>query len=164
MGDVTGPIHSLPGALHAVPPGATCDQHPTRRAVARVQGETDSLGCEMVDMCQECYDADRAEARCDNPGKCDWCRRDAKHLRYRRDPEEGLRGPVYEVCQECINAQEERYALDYDDSFAAFDDDDRDNDFTLIDLREPTPVDTRDEWTRRREDYDRALRALGRLD
>ena len=48
MADVTGPISSLPGSGHSVPDGAMCDEHPDRPAVARVQGETDSFGCEMI--------------------------------------------------------------------------------------------------------------------
>jgi len=38
MADVTGPISTLSGSLHALPDGQTCDQHPDRTAVARVQG------------------------------------------------------------------------------------------------------------------------------
>lgn len=43
MGDVTGPISTLPGHRHKLPSGATCDDHPDRPAVARIQGETDSF-------------------------------------------------------------------------------------------------------------------------
>jgi hypothetical protein len=53
MADVTGPISTLPGAVHRVPEGATCDEHPDRPAVLRVQGETDSFGSETIDYCQE---------------------------------------------------------------------------------------------------------------
>lgn len=40
-----------------------CDDHPDVPAVARVQGETDSFGCEMHDLCQACLDELRAEIR-----------------------------------------------------------------------------------------------------
>ena len=63
MADVTGPISSLPGKRHELPKGAKCDEHPERDAVARVQGETDSMGCEMLDLCQECLDDLRAWER-----------------------------------------------------------------------------------------------------
>ena len=50
MAEVTGPISTLPGARHALPAGTMCDEHPDRPAVARVQGETDSFGCELNDL------------------------------------------------------------------------------------------------------------------
>lgn len=90
MADVTGPISTLPGATHALPKGATCDQHPDRPAVVRVQGETDSFGCEMIDMCEECRQADLEEQRnADTSGVCEWCKQHAPRLRHRRDYEEG---------------------------------------------------------------------------
>jgi hypothetical protein len=49
-------VFSRSGSLHRVPSGMTCDDHPERLAVKRVQGETDSFGCEYIDWCQECYD------------------------------------------------------------------------------------------------------------
>lgn len=113
MADVTGPISTLPGALHALPKGATCDQHPDRPAVVRVQGETDSFGCEMIDMCEECRQADIEEQRnADTSGTCEWCKQHAPRLRHRRDYEEGMSGRVYEVCDDCIkrvNEQDEDY-------------------------------------------------------
>ena len=63
MGDVTGPISTLPGSRHDFPDGTMCDDHPDRKAVARVQGETDSFGSELIDMCQECLDEHRAYMR-----------------------------------------------------------------------------------------------------
>lgn len=56
MGDVTGPVSTLPGAGHALPAGTMCDDHPDRPAVARIQGETDSFGSELWDLCEECRD------------------------------------------------------------------------------------------------------------
>jgi hypothetical protein len=48
MGEVTGPISTLPGHSHQVPDGTVCDDHPDRPAVARIQGETDSFGAELM--------------------------------------------------------------------------------------------------------------------
>lgn len=105
MADVTGPISTLPGALHRLPIGAKCDDHPDRQAVARVQGETDSFGSELMDLCQECLDAMK---NADAGGICDWCGADAASLKPTRDYEEGSRGRVYEVCSECISRMNSR--------------------------------------------------------
>lgn len=77
-----------------------CDDHPDRPAVSRVQGETDSMGCEMHDLCQECLD----DMKTAEPmrGHCDYCKTPDQVLRPRRDYEEGLSGPVYYVCEPCI--------------------------------------------------------------
>jgi hypothetical protein len=105
MADVTGPISSLPGSLHASPDGVMCDEHIDRPAVRRIQGETDSFGCEMWDLCQECVD-DLAKERQDaRNGVCDWCHMEASDLRPARDYDEGLCGRVYGVCGACIKAR-----------------------------------------------------------
>ena len=111
MADVTGPIGSLPGTTHQVPQGMTCDDHPERAAVVRIQGETDSFGSEMIDMCQECYDNYCAEVRntVQEEHACDWCGNMAV-LRNRRDYDEGLYGPVYQVCGACITRANEAAA------------------------------------------------------
>ncbi|TRB00432.1 MULTISPECIES: hypothetical protein [Rhizobium/Agrobacterium group] len=119
MAEVTGPISSLPGRSHAVPEGMTCDQHPDRPAVARIQGETDSFGCEMIDMCQECSDDYRAymksdEAKEDRKGNCEWCGQFADDLREARDYEEGMSGRVYRVCGACIRRVNEEAAAELD--------------------------------------------------
>lgn len=112
MADVTGPISSLPGTRHKLPDGASCDVHPDRPAVARIQGETDSMGCEMSDCCRECVDEIRTYARSAEArsGQCDWCKRKATDLRDRRDYDEGMTGPVYRVCGACVKRQNERLA------------------------------------------------------
>lgn len=132
MGDVTGPISTLPGSTHhSLPEGTMCDEHPDRPAVVRVQGETDSFGSEMNDLCQECWDAERewrrsGEAR---SGECDWCKQQATDLSDTRDYEEGMAGPVYRVCGACRKRRDDRdrayldqfddYDGDYDDLDAA---------------------------------------------
>lgn len=108
MADVTGPISSLPGSGHSVPSGAMCDEHPDRPAVARVQGETDSFGSEMIDCCEECRAEMLAAIRAEREGPCDWCRQAATDLRYRRDYEEGMCGRVYRVCGPCVAAADRR--------------------------------------------------------
>lgn len=132
MGDVTGPISTLPGAGHDFPDGTLCDDHPDRKAVARIQGETDSFGSELIDMCQECLDQHRAYMRSPEAtaGRCDWCKKDATDLRPRRDIDEGMAGPVYEVCGACAkkyDAQLEEELRAYDNDYDDFDDYDFDD-------------------------------------
>ncbi|ASP64428.1 hypothetical protein [Sinorhizobium meliloti] len=131
MSDVTGPISTLPGTSHDVPDGMMCDDHPDRPAVARIQGETDSFGCEMEDLCQQCNDERRAY-RCSEAGQaeelewrtgpCEWCKNHVTDLRDARDYEEGMSGRVYRVCGACIKrvndeaqAELDAYDFGYDD-------------------------------------------------
>lgn len=119
MADVTGPISSLPGSTHDTPTGQMCDYHPDRPAIARYQGETDSFGCEMHDVCVECLKEFRASANSPEArsGRCDWCKNEATDLRDTRDIDEGMAGPVYRVCRKCRkNYDDELKAeLDYYD-------------------------------------------------
>lgn len=106
MAEVIGPCSTLPGRRHDLPDGSMCDQHPDRPAVTRIQGETDSFGAELIDMCQECLDEDRREqAEADHSGVCEWCGNHAPRLRPRRDYEEGMYGRVYDVCDACIKRE-----------------------------------------------------------
>ncbi len=110
MADVTGPIRSMPGSIHKAE--GNCDDHPDRLAVKRVQGETDSFGSEMYDMCQECYDQYRKDiSEADTSGYCDHCKCDSDKLFNYRDPEEGSYGPIYRICKKCSDK-----ALEYNDS------------------------------------------------
>lgn len=106
MAAVTGPISTLPGAHHVVPDSIACDTHPDRVATQRVQGETDSFGCEMHDMCEECYaehKKEMAETAAERAtGTCEWCTNHATDLRNARDYEEGSYGRLYRVCGACI--------------------------------------------------------------
>jgi hypothetical protein len=120
MAEVTGPISTPPGSSHELPEGATCDLHPDRPAIARIQGETDSFGSELNDMCQEC--ADEYRAWCRSPeattGQCEWCHKEATDLRDTRDYDEGMHGRVYQVCGACRKrADDEARAelAEYDD-------------------------------------------------
>lgn len=120
MADVTGPVSTLPGARHTLPEDAVCDAHPNRKAVARVQGETDSFGSELNDMCQECLDQYQAWRRSPEArsGRCDWCKNEASDLSDTRDIDEGMGGPVYRVCGPCRKKYDDELLeeLDYYDS------------------------------------------------
>lgn len=105
MSDVTGPIATLPGSVHKHPDGAVCDHHADRAAVARVQGETDSFGSEMLDVCDECLREIRSHR---DVSACDWCEKEAE-LRHYRDLDEGMAGPVYSVCAECRRKDRDRW-------------------------------------------------------
>lgn len=119
MADVTGPIRTLPGSRHALPAGAKCDSHPHRDAVARVQGETDSMGSEMNDLCSECLADVKAEPR---GGRCDWCKEKSALLKPTRDYEEGLCGRVYDVCLSCRELARDEAAAELADLSPDYDD------------------------------------------
>lgn len=109
MADIShGPVSTLPYSRHDLPSDTMCDEHPKRKAVARVQGETDSFGCEYNDLCEQCLKELRdyqmsAEAR---TGECDWCDEQATDLRDARDYDEGMSGRVYRVCGGCIKRRD----------------------------------------------------------
>lgn len=123
MAEVTGPISTLPGTARDAPEGMMCDYHPDQPAIARIQGETDSFGCEMEDLCQQCIDERRAY-RCSEAGKaeeaewrtgaCEWCKNHATDLRDARDYEEGMCGRVYRVCGACVQRVNEEAAQELD--------------------------------------------------
>ncbi len=98
-----GPVSSMPGSLHDLPAGTMCDTHADVQAVKRLQTETDSFGCEYACLCQPCLDQHRvyAAARLAEERHCDWCRGLKTGVRDHRDMDEGMSGPVYQVCGEC---------------------------------------------------------------
>lgn len=114
-----GPVSTLPGARFSPKEGAVCDDHQDRPAVHRVQGETDSFGCEYNDMCQECYDEYKRyeHEHSADVGRCDLCENEMNDLRPWRDPDEGLAGPVYQVCGSCRSERNADFAFDGDDDF-----------------------------------------------
>lgn len=136
MSDVTGPISTLPGTSHSLPKDTRCDDHPDRPAVARIQGETDSFGSEMRDLCAECLEQHRAylrspEAEKQLHGQCEWCKVEASDLHNARDYEEGTCGRIYRVCGACVRRQSEEAAAEleeYDDGFDDWDGDDYEED------------------------------------
>lgn len=116
MADITGPIRTLPGAAHGLPAGTMCDDHPDRPATRRLQGETDSFGSELHDLCDECA----ARFVPYRPDSCDWCKQKAEDCRATRDYEEGMCGGVYYVCGACRKAANDRARKEmseYDDDY-----------------------------------------------
>ena len=113
-----GRVSTMPGSVHELPEGTKCDSHEDRLAVKRIQGETDSFGCEYVMLCQECLDAYhkfREEER-NTPRYCDWCKQQKLHVSPHRDVDEGMAGPVYNVCRECKHAEAELFAKEYEEN------------------------------------------------
>jgi hypothetical protein len=107
-----GPVSSLPGAKFQPEPDSTCDRHPDVQAVKKVQGETDSFGCEYVHMCQACVDANEAytKEQLSVEKFCDWCSGMKLNVRAHRDFEEGQSGRVYQVCSDCRARESESVA------------------------------------------------------
>lgn len=106
----------LPGARHELPKGSKCDCHPERDAVANIQGETDSFGCETLFCCQECVDEISTYNRSEEArtGVCDWCKASVTDLGDMRDIDEGLHGPVYRVCAGCRKRRNDEIAAELD--------------------------------------------------
>lgn len=104
MSASTGPVSTLRGHSWSLPDNTHCDQHPTRLAVARLQGETDSFGAELTDCCQECKTA--FQEALTSESYCDWCKTESSSIQDYRDFEEGLSGPVYQVCESCRTKQQ----------------------------------------------------------
>ena len=116
MADVTGrETTSLPGTGRAVPEGQTCDDCGAP-ATHRIQGETDSFGAEWADLCDSCYDKERERIRNeDRSGHCEWCKEFAPRLFNTRDTlDEGLHGPVYQVCKSCLKKQQDAIDREYE--------------------------------------------------
>lgn len=111
MADISnGPVSTLPRSVQETPLKAKCDEHPDRDAVKRIQGETDSFGCEYLDMCQECYQAHIEESKNhDHSGCCDWCKQHSDRLYAHRNIEEGNYGRVYQVCSPCIDKERQAW-------------------------------------------------------
>lgn len=116
MADVSGPCSTLPYSRSASPDGARCDQHPDRAATGRIQGETDSFGAEYHDLCHACIDEMQKHREADRCGFCEWCKKEATDLRYRRDLDEGMSGPLYKVCGECVRSENEEATRELEES------------------------------------------------
>ena len=111
MAEVIGPTSTMPGSSHDLPSGTSCDEHPERPAVARIQGETDSMGAELFDLCEECLKEHREAIRnADTSSLCDWCGTEVDARRETRDYDEGMSGPVYMVCAPCRRRASDRAA------------------------------------------------------
>lgn len=114
-----GPVMTMPGHEFKCPTGTLCDtnhEDGDRIAVKRIQGETDSMGCEYVDLCQECFDDyQKRDLTEESTGKCDRCGYQKTTLRKRRDYDEGLCGPIYNVCLECVIEENGRFEEEFND-------------------------------------------------
>ena len=120
MADVSnGPVASMPGARSVVSRGTMCDEHPHRLAVRRLQGETDSFGCEYHDLCQECLDkiSKHQEDQLAEERLCEWCGNMSTGVRPRRDYDEGSYGRLWDACPACIRKDAERGLLESDDYY-----------------------------------------------
>ncbi len=120
----SGPVSTLPGTVHSLPldPGTKCignNMQCEADATVVVQGETDSFGCEYLHFCQACYDQHKVAmaAHREQPARCDWCHQMKTGLRERRDCDEGSSGPVYDVCPDCIKADNARLQAELDDYY-----------------------------------------------
>jgi hypothetical protein len=126
MADTTGPISTLPGSIHSVPKGVMCDTegHEKTPATRRVQGETDSFGSEMNDMCEECYRVFCLTRETeDTSGRCDWCGGHSTERKSTRDYDEGMSGPVYMVCKGCRQKQYDEACKELEEEEPCFYDD-----------------------------------------
>ena len=103
MADVIGPNSYLPGQELKVPESIMCDEHSDRPATHRIVGETDSFGSELIDWCDECFNNYKAAK--ENPEynlSCDHCYAVDCKTTATRDPDEGSCGPVYHLCDSCL--------------------------------------------------------------
>lgn len=124
MSEVIGPTSTMPGHSHDLPKGTKCDLHPRRKAVARIQGETDSMGAELNDFCQQCFDEYRECMRnVDTSGVCDWCKKPADKRRETRDYDEGMAGPIYMVCLPCRKRRDDEALAELSDYYDGWPDD-----------------------------------------
>lgn len=97
-----GPVSTLPGNTVPSDPVDRCDDC-DKPSTHRVQGETDSFGCEYLFFCADCHGKFKLalDASRDDPGTCDFCKGTSEPVRTTRDPDEGSSGPVYHACTSC---------------------------------------------------------------
>jgi hypothetical protein len=102
-------MNNLPGSRVAYIGCDTCEEcNNGTRATWRLQGETDSFGCEYIFVCDKhLEEADDAAREADTAGPCDWCKINKEKLSPHRDIDEGSNGPVYHVCSSCIAKESE---------------------------------------------------------
>lgn len=108
---------ALPGQWHPLDraeqgmPCEDCDE----LASTKMCGETDSFGSEWFYYCAQHAEVEKAKqvvAREENRETyrpCDWCKLEKLNVVPHRDFEEGLSGPVYEVCEECRIKEAEQF-------------------------------------------------------
>lgn len=92
---------SLPGQRVKLFGYELCTTHLDRKAILGICSEADSFGTENTYFCQECVNAREVVSTDGTVGTCDWCNTTSVEVKPMRDPEEGLMGRVYDVCQAC---------------------------------------------------------------
>jgi hypothetical protein len=109
-------MSGLPGDCRRLNASCTehCENHPEIKAEWRIQGDTDSFGAEYYYYCLDCYKKEKELIQNEEPmrGMCDWCHKGGE-LRWHRDLDEGMSGPVYKICKPCLskyNENEEKEA------------------------------------------------------
>ena len=101
----------LPGqsvSIHDDEWGTFCYTHHDIKATHRICSEADSFGAEYYNMCDQCWDEHQTalKAKEEDPEQwesCTKCGKNVPHLTSYRDPDEGMCGPVYEACADCVS-------------------------------------------------------------
>lgn len=121
-----GRVSSMPGSVHKVPEGQMCDHEGhDHLAEVRIQGETDSMGCEFIDLCTPEADKLLAALRAPRDGYCEVHGGPGSDLKNWRDFDEGMAGRIYQACRSCRDEANKRAAEEYEemrDYNAGFDD------------------------------------------
>jgi len=99
-----------------------------------VSGEEDSFGTEWHLGCLTHCKESQEKGNQPFCGCCDWCRTEKDNLRPHRDFEEGTRGPVYDVCEEC--RLEESKRVEDELKASGHYDDDMSEDFEYYEMSE----------------------------
>ncbi len=98
-----GLVTTLPGHVRKSDgTDGICEKCDERDCTVILQGETGSFGREYGFLCDECY-----KETTESVGSCDWCGRYAM-LSPIRAMDEGLAGPVYDVCKTCQDMEAKR--------------------------------------------------------
>lgn len=85
-----------------------------QNAAWKIQGETDSMGCEYNHYCEEHFAKIRNEPVSDELETCDGCGQ-MSFLKPTRDWEEGNNGPVYYWCANCREQNAESFRNSFTD-------------------------------------------------
>ena len=94
--------------------GTFCYTHHDVKATHRICSEADSFGAEYWNMCDQCWDERQKAIKAKNEDPEQWdscrkCRKKVPRLSSYRDPGEGMHGPVYEACPDCVSKFWKRY-------------------------------------------------------
>lgn len=141
-----GPVSTMPGHRWELVEndgtfGCETDGCESVRASWKIQGETDSFGCEYFFLCQQCEENRQKELQEENENRftavsyCEWHRGPGTNVRPTRDIDgEGYSGPLYDVCGACRQKENERIAQELQDEFPEDDDDYEDTGMTQAEI------------------------------